>query len=103
MLARLERVDNQNPIHGGVGQRHHRGVDQRGGGSAIERPVNHALRGRHERQRAFRLRLEILEIGRGVANAENAQPRRLAFPARAQHARHQPPRDLPERRIIKGP
>ena len=103
MLARLERVDNQDPIHGGVGQRHDRGVDQRGGRSAIERPVDHALRGRHERQRAFRLGLEIVKIGRGVANAKNAQPRGLAFPSRAQHAGNQPPRDLPKRRIEKRP
>ncbi len=67
-------MDQQHAIDRGVGQRQFVFLDQSGKSRAGRRPTNDTLRGRHHGKAAFRLVAEQAEIGRRIADAEDAQP-----------------------------
>ncbi|BBU61966.1 hypothetical protein MSC49_19010 [Methylosinus sp. C49] len=64
--------------------------------------MDDALGGRHEGEHALRPLLKIDEIGRGVADAEHAQPG-VILPAGPRHAPEEAQRHLTERRSVKIP
>src|SRR4029079_17230372 len=69
--------------------------DQRRQSRSCGRPFHHALSGWHESQATLRLLAEQPEIGRGVADAEDALPTRVD-PAPADAAADEMPRHRAE-------
>ena len=102
VFVRLQRMHDQDAIHAGVGQRRHRRLHQRRGGAPVGWPMDDTLRGRHEGEDPLRLLAKTVEVRRRIAKAEHAQPG-VILPARAHQPRHQAARDLPQRRVVKGP
>ncbi len=100
MLGDLERVHQQHTVDAAIGQRQRRRIDERRGRVAVGRPVHHALLGRHEGQHPHRFGAVLVEVGRGVADAQH----RMAvagIEARARDAPDEPPRHLTERRGVE--
>ena len=84
-------MHQQHAIDRGIRQRQFELVDQRRERRPRGRPFHHALRRRHEGEAALGLLAEQPEIGRGVADAEHAQPARIG-PALADAAADEMPR-----------
>ena len=79
-FAQLQRMHHQHPVDAGVGQGHHGGVDEGGGGGAILRPVDHALLGGHEGEHPHCAVAKAAQIGRGVAHPQHGQARAILPP-----------------------
>ena len=82
VLRHFQRMHQQHAIDRGVGQRQFELVDQRRQRRPRGRPFHHALRRRHEGEAALGLLAEQPEIGRGVADAEDAHVRAYRSSAR---------------------
>src|SRR6476660_1298032 len=64
-------MDHQHAVDGGIRQRQGKFIDQRCEGWPRRRPLQHALRGRHEGDAALRFLAKQAEIRRGIAKAEH--------------------------------
>ena len=88
-------MHQQHAIDGGVRQRQFKLIDQRRQRRLRGRPFHHALRRRHEGEATLGLLAEQPEIGRGVADAEDALSTRID-PAPADAAADEMPRHRAE-------
>src|ERR1700694_3467196 len=90
IVGHFQRVNHQDAVDGGIRQRQRKLIDQCCEGWARRRPLQHALRGRHEGDAALRVLAKQAEIRGGIAQAEHP----LATggrPARMNAAIDQPP------------
>jgi hypothetical protein len=70
-------VHEQHSVNGGIAERHLQFVDQGGKGGPVARPFHHPLRRGHEGEAAFRLLAKETEIGRRIADPQQAHPARI--------------------------
>jgi hypothetical protein len=88
-------MHEQHPIDRRVGERQGEIIRQRRQAGPQRGPFDHALRGRHEGEAAFRFFAEQAQIGGRVADAEDAQAARIGK-ARPYPPAHEAPRHVAE-------
>ena len=82
-------MDKEDTVHRGIGKRQKVFHHERGFARPAGRPMDDALPGRHEGQRAGSLTPEQAEIGRGIAQPQNRHAPDIA-PVPLQRIIHEP-------------